>query len=953
MIRYTKAGEGHIQEKWILRTDNATEEELSEENIMFVSVLELNMPVSDETDQSTLKYKGPMYFDIDCQGHLEISIDSAIKIVNKLINYGVPERYIKIYCSGGKGFHILVPQEFFIDFRFKDSLPRIYKRIARHFHEEGLDYNVYSQGKGRMWRVANVLRDNGKRKTRVSLGDLKDLTPDTYVTYSKNPKPNPEFPKFEKGLRSDALSGLYKTSRRMVVQEDKKIANAIGVTDEDLKSLNGEDPNCIKQMAAFSGMNPDKHFNDYIMQFMTYCSASGKSINDLSSVIDEFSNNSKSSRHNSPSKRRKEIKSLVSYGISHADRYKFNCGIMESVFEESPCVGCPIEGICQIADGEGELGISEESDGYYRGPQRVSTFVFRPCNLYKLSGSAFIEMGSTDDKHGSLITAVEVEVIENGSVNKVIRVAEDSFNSKSSLIQSIAGLGTPVFYGSDADVQKIKHKLFNDVDEGVGEIMEVFTCGITPSSPGSDRLVYTEPGFSLDQYMVSGTHDVVGAIPCPPILSKTRLPNLSDLDQMNHLKKVALSLLDVNEMNAVGAILGWFMISHFKTHVITGAEGRKQFPLLSLYGNAGSGKTETAILFSFLHGVDHVNGDSPAALSAITPYALLDLVSSTTTTPRVLDEYNKSKMSTTFSYEKAGEILKMAWGSQVVRKGTVNKKGPSVQRGRTGASTVAYPITSPLCVCSEQQPMAPALQQRSVMVHMKLEGQQGRENTFKFLSRNHPSLVMLGKIMMLYALKTPRPHVRHLVDSYESVMPEELDTRPKIALQLTISGLDLLNEALTEFGIDISEEIHKLRNEFISHLDHIAKELSMEKSRTEIDLVMDNLSEMAALQESGAGTWLVPDEHYLRIGNKLYLDMIVCHSLYVRYVRLQGNKTVIEYRSQFIKLVDQENYCLSTNQTCIESPDFANKRPCVVIELSKLKLKGIETETFIESEIVV
>lgn len=949
MIRYTKKSE-EPKEKWILSNGKETEEELAQKNIMFVSVLELSMPMSEGIDQDAVKYKGPMYFDIDCEGHLEVSICSAIKIINKLINYGIPEHYMKIYCSGGKGFHILVPQDFFVDSRFKDGLPRIYKRIAYHFQEEGLDFNVYSQGKGRMWRVANVLRRNGMMKVRISFEELKELTPEKYLEYAKNPKPNPEFPKFDKGLKADALIGLYRESRKMVARDDKRIANQVGVTQEDLKALGDVYPACVLQMSAFSGMNKDKHFNDFAMQFMSYCSASGKSMKELDEIINDFAENSTSHRHNTKEKRKKEIRSLVTYSLSSPNRYKFNCGIMRSVFEEDPCTGCPIQGLCEIQEEEQEFGITIEPDGYYRGESKISTFTLRPCNLYKISGSAFAEHGSVDARHHSLITAVEAEIIEKGTVSRVIRVAEESFNSKSAMIQCIQGLGTPVFYGTDSDVQKIKHKLFNDVDETIGEIMEVFTSGITPAKPGSDRLVYTEPGFSIDQYLVMDTHDVVGTIAYPPMLANVRLPARNDETAMVLLKETVEKLLLVNDVNTVGAILGWMIICHFKTHLMTGEGGRKQFPLLSLYGNAGSGKTETAILFNFLHGVDHAAGESPVTVSEITPYALLDLVSSTTTTPRILDEYNKSKMSARNSYTKVGEILKMAWGSQVVRKGTVNAKGPSAKQGRTGASTVAYPVTSPLVVCSEQQPMAPALQQRMVMVHMKLDNMLGKRSIFDWLHKNKRSIFVLGKMMMLFALKTKRQHLHRVVDSYEDVMPEELEARPKWALQLTVSGLDLFNEALMEFGIDVSDQLTKVRNTFIDHLDSIAYELNLEKSRTEVDLMLDSLSEMAALQEQTAGAWLNPDRDYLRIKNKLYLDTIVCLPLYTRYCRSQGTKPIIDHRSSFLKLIDQEKYCISPSTVCIEYNEFANGRKCVLLDLSKLKEKGIEVEVFRETK---
>jgi len=86
--------------------------------------------------------------------------------------YGIDHYGLRFYLSGGKGFHVEIPAKFFDAQDGDPFLPLIYKRIAaswkQRFNLTTLDLSIYSMGKGRMWRIANVTRDNGRHKVPLT-----------------------------------------------------------------------------------------------------------------------------------------------------------------------------------------------------------------------------------------------------------------------------------------------------------------------------------------------------------------------------------------------------------------------------------------------------------------------------------------------------------------------------------------------------------------------------------------------------------------------------------------------------------------------------------------------------------------------------------------------------------------------------------------------------------------
>ena len=127
--------------------------------------IELAPDTDTREDIDALKYSGPMYFDLDGED-IETVIEKAKNLMGKLIgDYDFNPNALRMYATGGRGFHFEIPWETFIPKPSKQGisrLPAIYREMAYELYVDTLDMRVYSARKGRMWRTPGVKRENGK-----------------------------------------------------------------------------------------------------------------------------------------------------------------------------------------------------------------------------------------------------------------------------------------------------------------------------------------------------------------------------------------------------------------------------------------------------------------------------------------------------------------------------------------------------------------------------------------------------------------------------------------------------------------------------------------------------------------------------------------------------------------------------------------------------------------------
>lgn len=213
---------------------------------MFRTILALDTPPTESSTPDVIagiRYSGPLYFDLDDGEAPESTAKHLLALIEKLNRYDVQTSCMKIYASGGKGFHLLVDQGIFIEKIAKQgysSLPTIYKEIAYELAVPSMDFRVYTARQGRMFRVANVQRENRKFKVQITFDELTAVAEaedgrEAYNQLCANPRP--EFD-VSTEPRAFGLQALFDTCRKRVDSALKRRAKAEKVTlPEELPSF--------------------------------------------------------------------------------------------------------------------------------------------------------------------------------------------------------------------------------------------------------------------------------------------------------------------------------------------------------------------------------------------------------------------------------------------------------------------------------------------------------------------------------------------------------------------------------------------------------------------------------------------------------------------------------------------------------------------------------------------
>lgn len=163
-----------------------------------------------------VRYSGPAYFDLDGETVGE-AISAFGVLLNKLQALGLDLDACRLFATGGRGFHLEIPDACFVPGGLPAegvmALPSIYREMAHGLYVECMDMRVYSAKKGRMWRVPNRRRDNGLFKVAITADEALSMTDERYTALCSAPRAFPARvpPKF-----CPALGLLYAKGRDKV-----------------------------------------------------------------------------------------------------------------------------------------------------------------------------------------------------------------------------------------------------------------------------------------------------------------------------------------------------------------------------------------------------------------------------------------------------------------------------------------------------------------------------------------------------------------------------------------------------------------------------------------------------------------------------------------------------------------------------------------------------------------
>ena len=913
---------------WFLLSFNADEDpvELAKaQGAKKLTILAVNQMISDGTDaeiprnREKIGYRGPLYFDIDCKDDLGQAISSAQELLGKLARMGVPRGCIKIYLSGSKGLHILVDELLFAGFRPFLRLPEIYKEMARDLFVIGLDFSVYSSGRGNSFRIVNLQRHDGKYRVPVTADELAELTVERYHELVKAPR-SVEFDN-PQGLVVHELRGLFKEAKKRVTSKPKLVIIA---SSADMEAIREPVPVCIQMLCDSESLKPDASYNQAATQLATYIVRARVSQSVAESLAARLASSAKSSKYSTPKMRRDHIEAQIRY-VEHTPSFSFGCNAIRALLSKRPCEGCAIEaGVNKDGNPDADLSAVAEADGYYFGQgdskHRISNFTLQPIDV-------FIDVpqdGTSPRRVGTRMSVMKGGV----EVDKLI-FKEPGYASRSAFLREFEGLSDLTFQGSDLDVQRIKVAVYRD-DQDMGEIFQVYTAGVhLDFVDNSPLLTYVEPDMSINSVKVRGTHQFLGNLLARPYFAHTTMCERGDQDvdlALHHLLKI-------NQKHEIGLMIGWCIAAHFKTHFM---HLYSQFPILSLWGSAGAGKSKTAGLITWLNGTDYMLKDSGVSAPSTSHYAMLEYLSSTTTIPRIIEEFNKSKMSSK-TYKDVVERIKQAWNGESTLKGRLGRGN----MGRTNAEAIAIPLSSPLIVISEQEIEVPAIQERSIRVHLTKIKRAHCKNHFRLATAGRDHLRRLGKAIMASALTTPPEDIEALMEKASELLPPEMDDRPRFSLQVAIVGLWKLKEVCEQLrlfqSLDALDLVIKV---MIDHCAHSGDGYV----QSEIDLVVQKISVMVAIsrsaEEAGQGNMHLAEAlHYTVTPEYLILDPILSHASYTRYCNVDERSTpVINSGAQFVKLIHEEPYFVKHEPYA----GMGGGRPMLFLSLQELQAKNID-----------
>ena len=639
--------------------------------------------------------------------------------------------------------------------------------------------------------------------------------------------------------------------------------------------------------------------------------------------------------------------------LSNNDRYKFSCGAIKRLVDGVPaCQNCIV---------------------YSNGGQPPTNTLLASTFVHERNGCYFSDAETTnmiapftlrreyvvmdEDTNQTLHSVMLVTVPMVGMTYRIEQFMESAWNSKNAFKSQLEGLDGVTFFGTDNDVGRIKMNMTRqDLADG-GEVKQVYNTskmGIIyrkrsgPDNPRDPkhrgRFTYVEPGWSINDVGVAGTHKLSVHITGAPLMSHHDLNS-----PLSEAANKSFELLSkINERRVLSGLIGWFLATHLKTHLF---QLEHKFPVCCVSGVAGTGKNSTVSVLMRLAGVQgeaaHVTWEAPNATKL--PFQLG--MSNSATVPRVINEMNPKSMHKT-QYTMVTEMIKMAFDGQRIQKGRL---GGGLKNG-ANVSVETWVVSAPIIVLSEEPIESPAVMQRSLMLMLLPDGMAGGTEAFRELEPYADALAEIGMTLIRYAVETPLQEVAARFDSTElppSVANSGVPPRILYGYRVILMAFQWARECLERSGLSNTnvERLSRMEEDFLDYISSNTDSILQESAVTEVDRVLHDMAAMALAANNHMQNynWAISGgTHYAVEGERLLIDTMQVYPLYLAYKRGHSEGSLsITTESAFLKVVRSMDYFESTQATTMLLP--LNGRRILALNLDKMQKRGIQVQAFVQS----
>lgn len=851
--------------KWIL-----ADEHHIPANMVFETVLALESNPDDLETKLDQKYWGPFYIDIDSDD-LQEALDEARRVAKYLVTgYSLnPNTDIKIFATGKKGFHILLNPFLFMDAKPKAMLPYRYKIMAAGIVraiDVTLDMVVYSGGKGRMWRLPNIERDNGKFKVELDYTALiaEDID---FIHNELCTAPRDLSPAFKKVDRNPLVQSWFKAS------EVKEFKTTKPVSDADLNDM--DIPDCISRLKDLDGINKDARFNSLILNAATYGArvrwTEAQALKYFTPALDYHS-----SVYKTKDDKMNHFSNVFGF-VNTNPEYKFDCGFICKIVDEPACNTCPIK-VGQEAEGaDEEFGIFIKNNSYYIQDGDTA----RRLSGFTMTILHDIVMGNGD-------TFYDLQLINARGKKKQISIPENVFHAKAAFTKFLS----PDFplWCSERELAMVGWYLRKeDPNEQIGRDF----IGL--------HWAAKEWHYANEQGSISlnGTIDKIRVNAKSLTIVNTKLDFEWPALEKPQLESMIDSLLNFNVSQVTIPSVGWFLASFMKPHY---DKSFSQFPLLFFFGEAGSGKTSTGLVLRRLYAM----ADSALkSIADVTQFSLMAACNSSNLVPLILDEYKPMMMK-----ETQAQLV-----SRLIRGAYNSSRG---ERGTASQEIIPYYYRAPIMLLGEQSIIETAVQHRVIEVQLTRMYMKEKPEGAKHIEalRDAP-LESLGKEFLSFAMSVKPDELKKKIQGTLRACEERLNLpeRPMYNHAVLKVTFDYFKEFLLLKGIDKAAEIdHKFEEyeTFVIIGNHVIDDII---NKNDVVKIIDVFNLLANIQSSPHP--ILQNVHYgvNEDETKLYLDVETMFPLFSKYNKEFHLGMFDMGMTSFMKMMQKESFCDSVART--------------------------------------
>lgn len=939
----------------------------------FMTVLDLST-VPDDNDWTKVRYRGPFYADFDADGDIELACEQFKTFLGKLhaeLDFDISQA--RMYASGGKGFHIEVPWECFIPKPSAQGYPwlaYVYREMAQSLIVDTLDLNVYTGKRGRQWRTVNVLRDNGNYKVPLTVEEALSMSPELYEELVTAPRPEPvPCPP----VLNSQFAMLFDRSREKITKSmagKKKRQEKANALLDPWKAANRTPPS-IERVMNGQDLREGAGFQAIAMQLSIYATTVGMDQADFLARCQGLTENhvSDSRRYNTERKRKDELSRMYQY-MQENTFYDFEAGPMARLLKEG--TPTPDLGVLDTEDRDDAAAKGTGADTALEadtedGDTPVEEVV--NLNVHKKLRRGFFMNGDgmfrkSGEEYESICRATlrkveaffdvikgdflgyEFDLVVSGRKRGRHMLAAEAFMTAQSLRRFFTAHQLS-FQGSDSDAAALMD-IMSEKSERGGRVYTYPREGFfILNNPTLDTTAPVKVYLTKEKYILSLPEDDPNYFTLkyrPTQVTSTYNIDIHNAPELSEdMADVIDDLFRFNKPVVVADMLGWFVASHY--HAIY-LRLFSQFPLLQVYGEAGSGKTQTVMLLAHMHWCLPELVSVKSAMSG-TNFAIDAHASSSHSAPFILDEYKPRELRMhKGKLEKIKDVLKASYvGSDIGERGTVNKGAEN------SLGIIKSKATAPVVFMGEAIEMETAIIERSVCVPFSQSSHTpDRAQAFTNLKENHEVISAIGRALVEAGfsinLQAMRNEIKAILAEIESRLPPMTDpARKRIPARMVYNravvthGLRILGRILAaRFGSRYDAQIQALLNAREADEGDDSRALKVH-SMSEISKVMARLALMSRD---------VDTPHEMRPGKEYFLGEgfveVKVERAYDQYRRFCANvrdTPLFDTLDAFLQALYQ--YHPVVDRTCADSPlreDDSTER-VFRFNLGALKREGV------------